>query len=69
MAGEREGGLPLVKLANSPPLIKPRHGLGMCFGSQEKRSQRRGAVRGGFIHRLSIVRFRSYSAATWLVGC
>lgn len=34
-AGEREGGLPLVKPANSPPLIKPRHGLGMFWLSRE----------------------------------
>ena len=36
--GEREGGLPLVKPANSSPLIMPRHALGMCFGSREERS-------------------------------
>lgn len=34
-AGEREGGLPLVKPANSPPPIKPRHALAMFWLSRE----------------------------------
>lgn len=34
-AGEKEGGLPLVKPANSPPLIKPRYTLGMFWLPRE----------------------------------
>ena len=35
MAREREGRLPLIKPANSPSLIKPRHALGMLWLSRE----------------------------------